>query len=395
MSWDAWATEAKEPQEPTYGDYGRTIQSGAGSALAGTAGVLRWAFDNGKNSSGELWKSVEDIGNRVASDASEGMTDEGRARFEAGITSPKFWEHPVSSMALKATGQVPNLVAMALPGGVINDARMAMAASMAIGGTLSAGDLVDGVIQKTDALSEDELQKIPLYKGLRADGATEREARQQYNSTILGMKPAIAFSLGAGSDLFGPVGNIIRGAKGEARHGLVRAGVEGAAGEIPDEGYGALGQQQAEIEGGLRKELDIPAIVDQALTGGALGGAMGAASGVGGGHGKGKAKADEIRDANGAGEEDAAVQAPAGQAEVAAGAESPAAKVAAIKAKATAEKKSGNCCRRGSKSWRSTRRRAGFPGSADSSRLSRLSRPLARPRRHPNNLHQSPHPRRR
>ena len=305
MSWDAWATETKEPQDPTWGDYGRTIQSGAGSAIAGTGGVLRWAFDNGKNSSGELWKAVEDVGNRIASDASESMTESGRKRFEAGITSPEFWEHPASSMALKATGQLPNVVAMGLPGGVINDARLAIAASTAVGGTLSAGDLVDGVLQKTDALPEDKLMEIPLYRGLRADMG-EREARTEYNNQMLGMKPAIAFALGAGSDFFGPAANLIRGVKGEARHGVLKGAAEGFAGEAADEGYGAYGQQKAEIEGGLRKDYDIPAIIDQALTGGALGGVMSGATSIGGG--KGKAKADEIRD-KGLRDEDAAIQA--------------------------------------------------------------------------------------
>jgi len=317
MSWDSWATETKEPQDPTWGDYGQTIKSGAGSAVAGTAGVLRWAFDNGKNSSGELWKAVEDIGNKYATESTEGMTETGRKRFEAGITSPEFWEHPVSSMMLKATGQVPNLIAMGLPGGVINDARLAIAASTAIGGTLSAGDLVDGVIEKTDKLSEEELQKIPLYRGLRADMG-EREARTEYNNQILGWKVPIAFALGAASDFAGPVVNVIRGAKGGARHGVMRAAAEGFTGEAADEGGGAYLGQTAEIQGGLRKEYDIPAIIDQALTGGALGGVMSGASGIGGG--KGKAKADEIR-AKRAGEEDVEVQPPSLKDQVAAGQE--------------------------------------------------------------------------
>ena len=198
---------------------------------------------------------------------------------------------------------------------------------------LSAGDLIDEITKKPDQMSDKDLKKIPIYAQFRDAGDDERTARDKYNQLIVGAKPAIAFVLGAGEGLFGPAAQLVRGAKGVARHGIGKAALEGGTSELADEGGAAILSQQADIQGGRREDYDPKEILDRGLTGMVLGAGLGGVSGIGGGHGKGKAKADEVRDAR-AGEEDAAVQTPAGQAEVAAGAESPAAKVAAIKAKA-------------------------------------------------------------
>ena len=333
MSWDSWREpDPQAEKDPTWGDYGQVLMLCPLRPCQVWQLLEKLLVQLFRRWQGIGWRAVAppgDIGNKLSDESTAAMTEEGRDRFEAGITSPKFWEHPVSSMALKATGQVPNLVAMALPGGVIKGVAGQLAAGAA-GGVLSAGDLVGGVYQKVDALSSDELkEQSPLYRGLLADNdGNERKARQEYTTTLIGMKPAIAFALGAGAEFFGPVGNVLRGTTKEGvRHGIGKAALEGAASETADEGYGAYGQQKAEIEGGLRKEYDPMAIIDQALTGGALGGAFGGVSGIGGGHGKGKAKADEIK-ANRAGEEDAGVQAEAGQAEVAVPAKSAATKAA-------------------------------------------------------------------
>ena len=49
------------------------------------------------------------------------MSKSGRERLDAGVTSPEFWAHPVSSLALKATGMTPYLLAAAIPGALIAD----------------------------------------------------------------------------------------------------------------------------------------------------------------------------------------------------------------------------------------------------------------------------------
>ena len=323
MSWDALSTlNAPPEQEPTYGDYGQIVKGAAGSTAAGAVGGLRYMYDlAGTNSpwADKTFKALEETGNVVAEQATKDMTEGARKRYEAGITSPEFWEHPVSSMAMKATGQIPNFVAMALPGGLIADARMAGAAVIAAGGSLSAGELVNNVYQKVDETSDDDLQKqSPLYRKLYEELGPEK-ARQQYTQDILGLKPAVAFALGSAEGVFGPIRNIVTGIKGGGRHGIVKSAVGGAGSEFADEGGGALLTQKAEIEGGLRKGYDIPAALDQALTGAALGGVLGGASGIGGRGRTGKAIGDEVTEEQGRGEEVAAVQAPAGQTAVAAG----------------------------------------------------------------------------
>ena len=88
-----------------------------------------------------------------------------------------------------------------------------MAATTAAGGVLSTGDLVNEITQKPDKMSDEDLKKIPIYAQFRDAGDDERTARDKYNQLIVGAKPAIAFALGAGEGLFGPVGNIMRGAR--------------------------------------------------------------------------------------------------------------------------------------------------------------------------------------
>ena len=337
MSLDALKYDSGEGgEDPTWGDYGRAAGSTAAGIGAGSAGLMRAMFEaGGSPEAAKVFRGLQTAARNAGDDIEEGMTEEGRARNAAGVTSAKFWEHPVSSLALKATGMSPYLLAAALPGTLIADGAAAMAATTAAGGVLSAGDLIDEITKKPDQMSDEALKKIPIYAQFRDAGDDERTARDKYNQLIVGAKPAIAFVLGAGEGLFGPAAQLVRGAKGAVRHGIGKAALEGGASELADEVGAAILAQKAEIEGGTRKDYDASEILDRGLTGMVLGAGFGGVSGIGGGHGKGKAKADEIRDKR-AGADDADVQAPAVEDQVAAGAQGQPATGA--KAKAAEEK---------------------------------------------------------
>jgi hypothetical protein len=344
MSWDALQYDTGAGgEDPTWGDYGKAAASGAASAGAGLSGLMRQMYEAGNSpEAAQIFRGLQRAARSTGEDIEESMTPEARERLGAGVTTQKFLEHPFSSLALKATGMSAPLVATTVAGFLSGGGIPAMAAVGATAGAFAAGDVVEEITSKPDKMTNDQLREAsPLYADFLDKGDTEEQARSKLNQLMVGAKPAIAFLLGAGTGLFGPAGNVVRGlgrgAVGEAveagvktgvskgsnflgQHGIRAAAAEGAASEFVEEGAGALLAQQAHVQGRLREGYDAGDALDRALTGAVLGGVMGGATGIGGGHGKGKAKADEIKAAR-AGEEDAALQAPAGQAAIAAGQE--------------------------------------------------------------------------
>jgi hypothetical protein len=311
MSWDAWATQPKSEEESsvTWGDYGKALGQGAAGVGENLASLSRHYFETGKSeNAADLSRAIQGIFGKAGRDIVDSMTPEGRDRLSATITSDKFWEHPVSSSALKLTGMTPMIAAAVIPGGLVADASIAAMTAAATGGALSAGDVVNEIYKKTDETSDADLQKASdYYAGLRSS-FDEKEARRQYNETLMGLKPALNFVLGTAVGAVGPAANIVRGLKGGAAHGVARGAAEGAAGELVQEGAANVSTQMAEIEGGLKKEFDPQALVDAALEGGVFGGLMGGAGGTVGRR-KGKAKANEVVEEQGDGAEDAAVEA--------------------------------------------------------------------------------------
>lgn len=294
MSWDAWASEPKTEENPTWGDYGKAVTAGVTDVARGAAADLRYYFEQGNNTNAAaLFEAVQGMAGKASDDLTDSMTPEGRDRLTSSITSEKFWEHPASSLTLKATRQLPMMVATALPGLMITKASRALAATAAAGGALSAGDVIDQIYSEIDKTPDDKLKEASeLYAALRTE-FDEKESRRQYTETLMGMKPAVAFALGVGAGAVGPAANIVRGVKGAARHGVARSALEGASTEALEEGVGAYNVQDALIEGGIKKDFDERGLVDAVLEGGVMGGLFGGATGIGGG--KGKAKAQEIK----------------------------------------------------------------------------------------------------
>ena len=157
MSWDVFATTDTEPsKEPTWGDYGKAAASTAASIAAGGAGLVREFYEAGRSDKGAaVFKALQGAARTTGEDIQESMTPEGKDRFEAAVTSPKFWEHPISSTALKATGMTPYLAATVIPGALIGEGAESLAAAAAAGGALGAGDVVEEIYAKTDKLSDE------------------------------------------------------------------------------------------------------------------------------------------------------------------------------------------------------------------------------------------------
>lgn len=293
MSWDAWAEEPQTEENPTWGDYGKAFGQGAAGMGSNLAAGGRYLAEGQNQNVADLFGAFQGALGKARDDITDSMTPEGRNRLSATLTSEQFWQHPASSMALKATGMLPMVAATVVPGALLADASLAVMAATATGGALSAGDVLDEVYKKTDATSDEDLKKASeFYAGLRGV-FDEKESRRQYNEALLGMKPALNFVLGVATSAVGPAANIVRGMKGAATHGAARQAAEGAAGEMLQEGAANYSAQEALKEGGLQKDIDTGALVDAVLEGGVMGGAFGGA--VGAVTGRGKAKANEIK----------------------------------------------------------------------------------------------------
>ena len=290
MAWDAWDTDVQSDEGVTWGDYGKAVGAGASTVASNVAGGLRYYFEQGQQqNAADLFGAAQGAAGKATEDITDSMTKEGRDRLSASITSEKFWEHPISSAALKATNMSPMVVASILPGGLVADAASALALTAVGGGALNAAGVIDEIYKKTDSLSNSELaNKSDYFAGLLSM-YDEKEARRQYNESLMGMKPAIAFAIGAGVGYLGPAGNMIRGAKGAAAHGAVPGAVEGAASLAGQSGSSDYMVQSAEVEGGLKKDIDKGALVDAVLEGGAFGAGLGGAAGAIAGR-KGRAK---------------------------------------------------------------------------------------------------------
>jgi hypothetical protein len=301
VSWDAWNTPAKSDDAPTWGDYGKAVGAGAASVGADLAAAGRYFYDMGKSPAvAGIFADLQDVFSTAADNTTDSMTKEGRDRLASTITSDKFWEHPASASALKLANMSPMVAASILPGGIVSDATMAAAATAAAGGALNAGGVVDEIYKKADALSDDDLKKASdYYAGLRASGLDEKAARSDYTKSLMGLKPAINFIVGAGVGAIGPAGQAVKGLKGAATSeaGVVgrtaTGAAEGAATMGAQSGVGDYSTQQAEVEGGLKPNIDTGALVDHVLEGGAFGAAIG--GGVKAVLGKGKTKANEIK----------------------------------------------------------------------------------------------------
>jgi hypothetical protein len=282
----------------TAADFGKTL--GAGTARVGSniAGALRYGWELGGSEAGsEIAKGLQDLFSAGADSIEGTINPETRKLAAAKLTSQEFWDHPVLSTALKATGMLPSVAAIAIPGGLMSDVVGASIMAAGAGGVLQAGEGLDEFYQKLDRLSDAELQEqSPKYKTLRGV-MDEADARKRFNREAQGWGPAINAVLGAVTGLVGPAGTAARGMAGGAKNAVLGAGERGALGSgavglaegvstnALQEGVADVVQQQAEMDAGMQKEFDKARTANAALEGGYMGGLFGGVVGaVAGGH---------------------------------------------------------------------------------------------------------------
>jgi hypothetical protein len=292
----------------TTADFAKTLGAGALDVGSNAAAGARYFYELGGSEAGaDITQGLQKIFRAGSESISDTMNPETRKLAAATLTSKEFWEHPVLGTALKTTGMLPSVAALAIPGGLLADVASATVFAASAGAALNAGDAVDQFYQRLDKMSDKELQEeAPKYRAMR-EMMGEKDARARFNREAQGWGPALNAIIGAASGAVGPAGVAARAIAGAGKSGANAVVGAGERGAIKSAGIAAVGGattnaleegtldftvQNAELEAGLRKEFDIARTANAALEGGALGGLLG--GGVGGAvGGKTKPKAVE------------------------------------------------------------------------------------------------------
>lgn len=279
---------------PTWGDYGKAATKGVHdlSGAANAAGRLLSEWNNDPEGA-KYYETGQKLNRLDSEDAVAGMSDAGRKRIEAGITSEKFWQHPISSMALKATGALPSIAAgiapaVFLPGVVAGTAGVALA-----GGALGAAQTAEDIDKAVDKATDEQLSGVPLYAGYRSM-MDEQSARDAFREDIRGNKLLLNFAIGAVTNATGAMGQgarVIAGSRGALTAGaergtLGRVGVGGAeagGSSMVQAGVQNASVQNALMEGGLQQDFDVRQWLDSVGEAGAMAAPMGMALGLPGG----------------------------------------------------------------------------------------------------------------
>jgi len=292
----------------TLADFGKTLGAGTADLGSNLAAATRYFYEAGQSEHGaQIAKSLQDIFGASAEAIRDTMNPETKKLAAATLTSEDFWAHPVLGTALKTTGMIPSLAAIAIPGGLLADATAATVFAAGAGGALNASSGIDEFYKKLDEMKDEDLQEqSPKYRAMR-EMMDEKDARAKFNRDAQGWGPALNVIFGAATGMLGPAGTAARGLAGGAKGAVLgaaeggilkRTGVataEGALTNAAQEGVADLTVQNAEHEADLRREFDYAQAANKALEGGALGGLVGGAIGAVAG-GKAKSKPNKLPD---------------------------------------------------------------------------------------------------
>lgn len=291
------AGEYETPQENksigTAADFGKTLGAGAVDIGSNVAAGSRYFYELGGSEAGaDIAQGLQKIFGSTAESIRDTMNPETKKLAAATLTSEEFWSHPVLGTALKTTGMLPSVAALAIPGGLMADATAATIFAAGAGGVLNADAGLDEFYKRLDGMSDKELQEqSPKYRVMR-EMLDEKDARAKFNKMAQGWGPAINAVFGALSGAVGPAGVAARGLAGGTKKAVLGAteegalkaaglaAAEGALTNAAQEGVSDVTVQNAEHEADLRREFDLAQTANKALEGGALGGLVGGAVGA-------------------------------------------------------------------------------------------------------------------
>lgn len=292
FSFDDVPAAIPDTPEVTTGDFAKTFAAGAADVGSGLAGGARMFYEAGKGEQGaEIARGFQEIFGAGGDAARDTMNPEARQLLTSAMTSQEFWDRPLLATALKTTGMLPSVVALAVPAGLLADTVAATVAVAGGGAALAAGQPIDEFYKKLDAMPDADLQaQSQKYAALR-EVLDEPAARAKFAREAQGWAPAINAILGAGTAVVGPAGIAARriaggtgNVIGAGERGALGAGVvgaaEGASTNALQGGVSDVLSQQADVEANFAKDIDYARAANAAIEGGALGGLLGGVAGT-------------------------------------------------------------------------------------------------------------------
>jgi len=167
------ATEAEDralERGVSWGDWGRTVGIGmADFDKMVMSGARALSELQGDTAAADRFVAASRLAEMDREDRTEGMSEIARRRLLAGVTSEEFLSAPVSSTVLKMFRMSPMLAASVIPAGLPGVSGLVGVAAM--GGALSAADVIDGIYDEVDAASDKDLRlAAPFYDELRNMG---------------------------------------------------------------------------------------------------------------------------------------------------------------------------------------------------------------------------------
>ncbi len=314
----------------TLGDFGRQVWHatlGMGEGILGAVSAAQRAAGADPEAIAQIEQTRHSVSDYAASIA-DGMSPKAQAALQASLFGGKDdsgkdlptpgsvgWSNYVGARVAEL---VPQLIALAVPGGIAGKVATKMAFSAAervgaegavslaakagtaanivttggVSGTLSAGDAYNSFTDAIDHAKPEDLMGSPIYKELIARGTSDTDARKALVSAIAPVLVAAQFSIGAVTGV--GLGGLVTGKGASAiTSTLGRRAAAGAA-----EGGGLMGfqagagtaaQQAANVKVGVSPNMDAAAIA-KAAAGGVLGGAV-LGAGLGALHGSSPTRA--------------------------------------------------------------------------------------------------------
>jgi hypothetical protein len=272
-------------------DYAKSTGSRVAGIGADLSATLRSLGESDEDPDSKSARAVTALGkfgqslfSKIEEDVAGSMTETSQRDLAATFSDPNFWS--LNALALKATNMAPDIAVAVIPATRLSGSMLA-AATATQGGILSASSVVDDLYKATDAMSDEELAaEVPLYKELRDGGMSEEAARRNYNAVLRGNRPLIVGAISALTAGLSPGGQaarltseIAQGVPTELAEGVskrvVKGITEGVASEGVQEGSEDYFTQQGRVAGQLQPEIDIPQVVESALTGAVIGGVLG------------------------------------------------------------------------------------------------------------------------
>lgn len=301
LNWGLKAEDTHTSDSASFGDVARQLGAGALDAISSAASAARFSGEQGATTPEEIEEGTarsRPIGAAAryfADSLREGMTKGGKDT----LANPE--DHVLGYMGMTALGAAPYIaggIGAGMLGSAVGGPAGAIAAGGAVGAAAQVGMHIDGVMQTTDAMTDEELyQASPVFRELF--GAAAQEYGDQRRASLMARKGLHEHMVttkdlivqGLSGALPGMVGGQVVGKVMPGKNAVTRAlmgvGETGASMGIMA-GATEEGRQSAELEAGMRQGYDFGKIAGHAWQGAWSSAPLGVAGGVLGHRGKPK-----------------------------------------------------------------------------------------------------------